>query len=216
MNYQRLRIRRSLCVLRTAVVAVLLLNHHFGEAVGQGAEPQGTTADESMLRENILDRPISELTINIKPPAGPARGEGREEFPIVNRAAEYFQTLEAHDNSIEKSLSLQPHAFCWAAPGFYHQPLYFEQFNIERYGHHVQCGACSDCAQSAICTAHFFATVPLLPYKIGADPCCERQYTLGHYRPGSCNPHQLHFVRPSRDGLTCEAIAITGLIFLVP
>jgi hypothetical protein len=106
--------------------------------------------------------------------------------------------------------------FSWSAPGFSHQPLYFEQVNVERYGHHVPCRVCGDCAQSAVCAAHFFATVPWLPYELGADPCRERQYTLGHYRPGSCNPHQVHWVRPRCKGVACEAMTVTGLVFLVP
>ena len=192
-----------------------------GQDAGQQDPPRSDTteaardpAEQFPLPENILDRPISELTINIEPVARPSsRSEGEDKYPLVSRAPEYFQTLQARDGSIGKVPPLCLHQFCWAAPGFFHRPLYFEQINVERYGHHVRCG---DCAQSAICTAHFFASVPLLPYKIGADPCCERQYTLGHYRPGSCNPHQVHFVRPTDDGIACEAMMITGLIFLIP
>jgi len=64
--------------------------------------------------------------------------------------------------------------------------------------------------------AHFFATVPLLPYKMAVDPACECIYTLGHYRPGSPVPHQIHRfpLRPVAGGV--EAVAITGLIYAIP
>jgi hypothetical protein len=208
-------------LLRTAVVAVLVQTCVAGNLQGQqstssSADTESKATEANRSGQNTLDRPMSELTIDIAPPAQLLRSEASDQSPIVNHAAEYFQTLEARESSrrVGRPGMLRP--FCWAAPGFYHQPLYFEQINVERYGHHVCCGPCSDCAQSVVSAAHFFAAMPLLPYKIGADPCCERQYTLGHYRPGSCNPHQLHFVRPSGNGLTCEAMVITGLIFLIP
>ena len=63
MNLTPLLIQVRAYLQRGAVVAMLLLVSQVGVAVGQ---------DENMLRENILDRPISELTINIEPPARPA------------------------------------------------------------------------------------------------------------------------------------------------
>jgi hypothetical protein len=210
--------------IAAAVVLVGQAELAAAQDAGQPSLPGNTTpaadndqAEEIPLPEYTLDRPMSELTIQIEPTApSAARSAGEEKYPLVNRAPEYFQTLQASEDVSETRPQLGVRPFYWAAPGFYHRPLYFEQINVERYGHHVCCGPCSDCAQSAVCAAHFFASVPLLPYKMGADPCCERQYTLGHYRPGSCNPHQWHFVRPTRDGLACEAMMITGLIFLIP
>jgi hypothetical protein len=210
----------------TFAAAVLLLNRGgFATAqdTGQPSQPGNETsevesvpAEDIPLPENRLDRPMSELTIQIEPSPSAAQTADDDQYPLVNLAAEYFRSLQAGERALAMGLHRGVRPFYWAAPGFYHRPLYFEQINVERYGHHVCCGPCSDCAQSAVSAAHFFASVPLLPYKMGADPCCERQYTLGHYRPGSCNPHQWHFVRPTDDGLACEAMMITGLIFLIP
>ena len=68
------------------------------------------------------------------------------------------------------------HVFC-------HRPLYFEEINLERYGY-----GCGWCLQPGASAAHFFGTVPALPYLMTVDCPHECIYTLGHYRPGSCPP----------------------------
>ena len=70
--------------------------------------------------------------------------------------------------------------FHWSATGLCHRPLYFEEVNLERYGYTV-----SPLLQPAISGAHFFLTIPTLPYKMVAQPPKECVYTLGYYRPGS-------------------------------
>lgn len=104
----------------------------------------------------------------------------------------------------------------WAAPAVFHRPLYFEQPNVERYGHHVSCGLGGDCLQSAICAAHFFATVPLLPCRVGSQPCMDHEYVLGCYRPGSCNPHQLVRPKCTLRGMALQGLYTTGVVFFVP
>ncbi|MGL4513175.1 MAG: hypothetical protein ACRCT8_08795 [Lacipirellulaceae bacterium] len=104
----------------------------------------------------------------------------------------------------------------WASPAYYHKPLYFEQPNVERYGHSFALGPHDNLTQSAVSAAHFFATVPVLPYKIGAKPICEPDYTLGAYRPGSCNPSHATKPRFSWRGLAFQGVATTGLVFFVP
>ncbi len=101
--------------------------------------------------------------------------------------------------------------FAWAAPSFYHRPLYYEQHNLERYGHFYG-GAC---LQSAICTAHFFATVPVMPYKVATQSPNECVYTLGNYRPGNCNPNYWTRCKLSTRGFVTQAVATTGWAFLL-
>lgn len=99
----------------------------------------------------------------------------------------------------------------WAAPGSRHHPLYFEEVNAERYGY-----TCSRCLQPAISAAHFFGTIPALPYLMAADCPRECVYTLGHYRPGSCNPWRAHRWPCRLDAAAVEAGAVVGLIALIP
>ena len=76
--------------------------------------------------------------------------------------------------------------FAWTATGTSHNPLYFEEEQLERYGH-----TWGPVRQTVISTVNFFATVPLLPYYMGVYPPNECIYDLGQYRPGSCAPYYL-------------------------
>lgn len=102
--------------------------------------------------------------------------------------------------------------YLWMSPMMRHRPLYFEQPNLERYGSHLG----GNCAASALATGHFIGRVITLPYQVTANRPRECVYTLGVYRPGSCNPHYLHASPISGRGVVAQAAAVTGLVFLLP
>ena len=101
--------------------------------------------------------------------------------------------------------------FTWKAAGYCHKPLYFEHWNLERYGH-----SHGFAADSFLSAAHFFVTLPVLPYKMGVELPWECVYPLGYYRPGSCAPWTVPAVPISCRGLAVEAATITGIVFLLP
>ena len=101
--------------------------------------------------------------------------------------------------------------FTWKAAGYCHKPLYFEHWNLERYGHSH--GFVADSFTSA---AHFFVTLPVLPYKMGVELPWECVYPLGYYRPGSCAPWTVPAPPISGRGLAVQAATVTGLVFLLP
>ncbi len=101
--------------------------------------------------------------------------------------------------------------FTWKAAGYCHKPLYFEHWTLERYGHSRGFVADSFCS-----AAHFFVTLPVLPYKMGVELPWECVYPLGYYRPGNCAPWTVPAVPVSPRGLAVEAATITGLVFLLP
>lgn len=113
---------------------------------------------------------------------------------------------------IDRTYQWHATAVTWTAPQFFHRPLYFEQPNLERYGHFTRHWHLA----SAASAAHFFGTLPALPYKIGRDRPCERIYTLGYLRPGDCNPHQKHPRGVSDRGVLLQSVVVGGLIFLIP
>ena len=76
--------------------------------------------------------------------------------------------------------------FTWTAASTCRNPLYFEDEQLERYGH-----SWGNVKQTAISAVKFFGTVPLLPYYMGVYPPNECIYDLGQYRPGSCAPYYL-------------------------
>lgn len=104
-----------------------------------------------------------------------------------------------------------PKTYTWKASGICHKPLYFEDVQLERYGHSAH-----PLVQPFLSGAHFFATVPILPYKMGMDPPNECVYPLGWYRPGSCAPRMIYPVPLSLRGALVQGATVTGLIFVMP
>ena len=74
--------------------------------------------------------------------------------------------------------------FSWVAAATYHKPIYFDDDQLERYGHTF-----GPVTQTTLSAVKFFATVPLVPYYMGVNPPNECIYDLGQYRPGSCAPY---------------------------
>ncbi|MFN9987054.1 MAG: hypothetical protein ACK52S_16015 [Pirellula sp.] len=101
--------------------------------------------------------------------------------------------------------------FTWKATGACHKPLYFEDVQLERYGHEW-----GPIVQPAISTLNFFGSVALLPYNMGIHPMNECQYPLGYYRPGSCAPWTLGPIPISLRGALSQASVVTGTAWAVP
>lgn len=101
--------------------------------------------------------------------------------------------------------------FTWTAAGYCHKPLYFEHWSLERYGH-----SRGPLADPFISAAHFFVTLPVLPYKMGVELPWECVYPLGYYRPGNCAPWTVPAVPISARGFAVQAATVTGLVFLFP
>ena len=125
-------------------------------------------------------RPITALTTNINPSAG--------DLPENKAIARYAKEGEVHDTV--GSSRYQPQQYVWQAPATSNRPLYFEEPNLERYGHQHAV------VQPIISGMVFFTNFAILPYKMVAQPYDECVYTLGHYRPGSPAPVRIHYPYP--------------------
>jgi hypothetical protein len=99
----------------------------------------------------------------------------------------------------------------WKASNLCHTPLYFEDVNLERYGH-----THGPFAEPFVQTAHFFGGILVLPYKMGVHTPGECQYALGYYRPGNCAPWITPAVPLSARGAIAQAATMTGLFWLIP
>jgi hypothetical protein len=101
--------------------------------------------------------------------------------------------------------------FMWKASALCHKPLYFEDVHLERYGHswgwHLQ---------PFVSGAHFFTTLPILPYKMGLETPNECVYSLGYYRPGNCAPYLIEPLGTSPRAVVWEAGAVVGFSAIVP
>ena len=102
-----------------------------------------------------------------------------------------------------------PQTFTWSASNLCHKPLYFENRQLERYGHSH--GPFTQPVQSA---AHFFVSFFTLPYQMSINPANECQYALGYYRPGNCAPWLKDPVPLSLDGARRQALFVTGMSFI--
>ncbi len=104
-----------------------------------------------------------------------------------------------------------PSTVQWTASGLCHKPLYFEQVQLERYGHET-----GPVLQPLISTAHFFGNIAVLPYKMGIHPPTECQYSLGYFRPGNCAPYMIQPIPWSLRGAAAQAAVVTGGAALIP
>jgi hypothetical protein len=104
-------------------------------------------------------------------------------------------------------------ACLWHPSMLCHQPLYFEEVNLERYGYSTPL---SDLTQPFVSAGRFFATVPVLPYLTTAEPVWQTNSTLGEYRPGSCVPNQIQWPPLDVKAAAVEATAVTGAALLIP
>lgn len=143
--------------------------------------------------------PIGSLTINTLP----AAGKMPETFDRI-------ETMEAQLGTHDYRREWLNYSYFWEAPAFVHQPLYFQEVNLERYGYNW------GVLQPFVSGAWFYVKIPLLPYMMTVHPPCECVYTLGYYRPGSCVPYQINWPEVRLDAAMVEATFITGLCFLIP
>ena len=163
-------------------------------------EPAADTSATPAKADDGL-RSIRQLSVDISPVSGDLPGD-----PAAARFA--AAGLVHHVPGTNRPWPL--YCYGWEAPSVCHQPLYFEQVNLERYGY--SCGV----AQPLVSAAHFFGTIPALPYLMAAEPCRQCVYTLGHYRPGTCAPFHLYYPPLSLRGAAAEAGVVTGLFFAIP
>lgn len=143
--------------------------------------------------------PIGELGTDIAPPKA-------NELPLPPECRLSDETLDAN---LPRPWATT--TFTWKASGLCHKPLYFEQVQAERYGH-----SWGPLVQPVMSHAHFFLTVPALPYKMGLTPPKECMYTLGYYRPGSCAPYMLDPLPLSVRAAAWEAGAVLGAVYILP
>jgi hypothetical protein len=101
--------------------------------------------------------------------------------------------------------------YLWKASALCHKPLYFEDEQLERYGH-----SWPPCVQPFVSGAHFFTHLPVLPYCMGVEPPTECIYALGHYRPGNCAPYMCDPIPISARGALFQAGAVVGTAAALP
>ena len=143
---------------------------------------------------------------------------GRQKIPYSklsdadwSAVSDYWQIPELcsiGDNRLPQR-NWAPQSFSWTASNLCHKPLYFENQQLERYGH-----THGPVIQPIHSTAHFFVSLVTLPYATAIHPPTECRYALGYYRPGNCAPWLKDPIPFSLDGIKRQALVTTGLSFL--
>jgi hypothetical protein len=157
-----------------------------------GVECRRAIAD---LQSRGIDKIVVGLVID---------GVEGEDFPCDCKLGENVEAPEFPGRHFSRT------CFAWKATGTCHKPLYFEDVQLERYGH-----SWNPVLQPFMSAGHFFVSVPLLPYKMGLNPPRECMYTLGYYRPGSCAPYVLEPIPLSLRAAIWEGLGVTGWAFLM-
>ncbi|MCA9156960.1 MAG: hypothetical protein KDA72_01455 [Planctomycetales bacterium] len=138
-------------------------------------------------------RPIKELMpdetplLNTDSMIGPLKGAEQlfNRLDLVEDLRTFGAPAAAGPREDAGQFGWMPTPYTWISPAFYHYPLYFEQPNLERYG-----VGRARAVQPLFSSAHFFWSIPLMPYKTLTHHPRERVYTLGQGRPGNCLPVQ--------------------------
>ena len=102
-----------------------------------------------------------------------------------------------------------PQLSTWYASNLCHKPLYFENVQLERYGH-----SAGPIMGPIRTSAHFFGSLAFWPYHTAINPPNECIYALGHYRPGNCAPWLVDPFPFSARGAIRQGAVVTGAAFL--
>jgi hypothetical protein len=193
---------------RGGVYAVILLNvlvfggrFAWGQVDSVDGQPRSTRREKSEFAHR--DRPLDAIGLSINPVEG-----GHAKTP-----ADYSRTLfpSTMDPEVGHRLPGLDIVHYWDAAELWHQPLYFDDVLLERYGQTPL-----PRWQPVLSGAHFFGTLPMLPYKLAIDRPMDCVSTLGYYRPGSPTPCLGRRIPRDTQAFGWEAGTWLALVFLIP
>ncbi len=139
------------------------------EAPGRAVVSPPPSQEDVVTERRFSERRIRDISATLGPIQMPGELSPRQ---MLGRPGLFHQLGVVRGN---------PELVClWTPPLVRHQPLYFEEVSLERYGYHY------GCVQSVISGAKFGANVALLPLKVIGQPPCSTEYSVGYDRPGNC------------------------------
>jgi hypothetical protein len=169
-------------------------------------QPERAAVDEVLPRarqplgpeliRNIDPRSFDSISTDLEPASG---------LMPTDQATEVFQPGPLSPEGV----TWKP--FYWSASEIWHRPLYFDDVQLERYGQ-----TRAPLLQPVLSGAHFFGTLPIIPYKTGLDRPFEMVSTLGYYRPGSPAPCVGRRLPWQWDAALIQAGAVVSGVFILP
>lgn len=153
--------------------------------------------------------PITSISLDASAKPDP-NTQNELQFPddIAKRELAKHGTLQ-HTTGTSRDWMLTEYS--WEAPVMSHNPLYFEQENLERFGL-----SSSKFFQPIYSGAHFYSSMLVLPFKTAAKPYSDRVYAMGHYRPGNNVPPKLQDMKFDLTAMSYQGAVSTLLIFMFP
>ncbi|OAI54550.1 hypothetical protein AYO47_02820 [Planctomyces sp. SCGC AG-212-M04] len=128
-------------------------------------------------------------------------GEGSDRCPEQ-------QPLPVFDTSERNFIDIE---YCWDAPNLFHTPLYFEDVELERYGH-TYC----EPIQTITSAAKFGGQLIGLPYQMALAPVHKREYPLGYYRAGDPAPYKCYQIPLNAEAALKAGYVYAGFSLLTP
>lgn len=101
--------------------------------------------------------------------------------------------------------------YCWEAADLYYNPLYFEDFELERYGHTHHC-----LVQPFASAGKFYLQLLGIPYQATIHPAWECQSPLGFYRPGEFAPFKNYQIPWNTRAAVAEGAFAVGAAYFIP
>lgn len=160
-----------------------------------------TSPETAQAVDGATYKSLHQIQASIEPPAGALPED---------RSAPVYASLGQRTHVPGTQRLWNATSFYWHASLLNHQPLYFEDVNLERHGYSY------GVLQPVASGVKFFGTLPALPYLMAAHPSSTTRYTLGETRPGNAADYVVEFPPLNLDAGFVQACAVTGLIFLLP
>jgi hypothetical protein len=137
-------------------------------------------------------------------------GKSCKEYPAGSMAPACPEEISINGIAFQ-GRAVPASVFSWEASNLWYNPLYFEDPQLERYGHTHH-----ELIQPFVSTGRFGAQLLGLPYQMTIDPLHKRMYPLGWYRPGDCAPYKHYQIPWNTHAAITEAGVLTGLFYLFP
>ncbi|WDQ17916.1 hypothetical protein [Rhodopirellula sp. P2] len=200
-------LRTMLDAERTSTLAALPARYQLTDqptaAEPTAADPELRAAERLQSRFAALEKPVREIRVVQADVAG--------SFP-ENHAAELLAPMAAHviESDWHEIPTYDRYAVC-----FSHQPLHFEERNLER------CGDGHGCLTNAVSTFWFLSNTAIWPYRMASEPPCQCVRSAGDCKTCQtypCPVEPLHTDRTRHEfakGVLAEAAVIAGFTFLV-
>jgi hypothetical protein len=166
----------------------------------QPNRPNALPSAEQESDPDFLIKRVTAIPLDIRPPKG--------ELPSDLGAAAFAKgsgtdERRASQDRGEVVVSWTPWTICY-------RPLYFEEIGLERYG------CSSGIWQPGISAAHFFTTIPLLPYKMMVRLPRSCVCSNGFSRCDDCPPPGYTTSGFRLDGAMFEAAIVAGIVLSLP